>query len=428
MKFLYSGTSKMFDLTIRENAKKLSPYVLKLQKIAKLGGYSFPESSINLPSDAELLARVKEYISEKASEKLKYIIVIGIGGSSLGTKALYDAVFGFYDVLRNDRFPQLIFLDTQHSETLQSVLEIISSLSSKGEIIVNAISKSGGTTETIVNLEIVYSALKTRFEYVEDRFVITTTKNSPFQNKAHELGIATLLIPEVVGGRFSVFSTVGLFPLGLAGINIELFRQGAEKMRNICIQEDIEVNPAVISACLVFLYNKEGLSICDSFFFAPQLESLGKWYRQLVGESLGKDGKGIVPTVSIGSSDLHSVVQLYLGGPKNIFTTFVYFLKKQLSVSVPQKPVFNLVADIGGKSTSIINQAIVSGVKKAYQKQDRPFVEIVFEKEIEEEVGAFMQFKMLEIMYLGYLIEVNTFDQPEVELYKIETKKILSDM
>ena len=146
-----------------------------------------------------------------------------------------------------------------------------------------------------------------------------------------------------------------------------------------------------------------------------------------MGESLGKDGKGITPIISIGSADLHSVGQLYFGGPKDKFTTFIYNENNGSEINVPSGTVLGLVPAIKGKSIRKIMRAIINGTKNAYRKQGLPYVEMVFDGVGEEEFGAFMQFKMIEMMYLGNLMGVNAFDQPHVELYKTETKKILKD-
>ena len=175
--------------------------------------------------------------------------------------------------------------------------------------------------------------------------------------------------------------------------------------------------------------------INDNFIFAPQLESVGKWYRQLMGESIGKETDltgttvhtGITPTVSVGSVDLHSVTQLYLGGPRDKVTTFVSTAAHDSDAKVPADQMFpTLVEHLGGVSASKIMNAILQGVKKTYKSQGLPFMEIELESVSPREIGAFFQFKMIEMMYLGKLLNINTFDQPQVELYKIETKKILA--
>ena len=426
MKFLYKNSALIEEKTITETANTLNEYINHLNAVASKKNYEDNEASVNLPFDEELLKEVMNLKEKKVTKSLKYIFVIGIGGSNLGTKAIYDSLFGYYDSLEKERYPKIIFLDTQDTVVLSKIKKLINTLSSKEEILVNAISKSGGTTETVANLEVVYQVLRNKFGAIDDRIVITTDEGSKMQKAAEAKNIEVLNIPKKVGGRYSVFSAVGLFPLVASGFNIAELRRGAQNMRNVCLRKISEDNPAAISAALIYLHYKQGKNINDNFIFLPQLESLGKWYRQLQGESIGKDGKGITPTVSMGSTDLHSVGQLYLGGPKDKITTFIYGENLQDQTSVPQKTAFNLVEVITGKPIQKIMDAIVGGVKKAYQNQTLPFMEIVLEGVSEESLGEFMQFKMIEIMCLGKLMGVNAFDQPQVELYKTETKKILS--
>ena len=191
--------------------------------------------------------------------------------------------------------------------------------------------------------------------------------------------------------------------------------------------ENFSKNQSLISACLTYLHHQHGRSIHNTFLFSPKFEALGKWYRQLMGESIGKDGKGITPTVSIGSTDLHSVGQLYLGGPKDKTTTFIYTQRSGEDVIVPQQTHLGLIEMIQGKSISSLMRAIVYGTKRAYKKQKLPYMEIILESISVAEIATFMQFKMVEMMYLGKLFGVNTFDQPHVELYKTETKRILEE-
>jgi glucose-6-phosphate isomerase len=170
------------------------------------------------------------------------------------------------------------------------------------------------------------------------------------------------------------------------------------------------------------------------FLFANDLESLGKWCRQLMAESLGKEfnrkGKtanvGITPDVSIGSTDLHSMAQLYLGGPHDKFTVFLSVENSNSHISVPRlKGYSNLVYGIQGKSLESIMGAIFEGTKGAFRKGKRPFMEIKLPGKSEYALGQFLQFKMIETIYLGFLLGVNPFDQPNVESYKEETRRIL---
>lgn len=366
MLFSYKNTAHINNRDLIATARSLVPYISHLHEVSKWNNYQFNESSINLPLDEPLVDYVVNLKNKLAGPKLKYILDIGIGGSNLGTKAVYDALYGYFDVIEGDRFPKIIFADTNDSEFLFRLQKFLGTIQDPEEIILNAVSKSGSTTETIANLEI----LLNKSRNLKDRLVITTNFDSELWYQALDQDVNVLPIPEKVGGRYSVFSAVGLFPLICANINIFSLLEGALEMRSKCLSADALKNPAVISASALFLNYKNGKTINDNFLFHPELESLGKWYRQLMGESVGKEGIGITPTVSIGSTDLHSMGQLYLGGPKDKFFTFVSSLGHKKALKVPQNPPFPLVVEeLRGKSTEDIMSAIFEGVKLAYDKK-----------------------------------------------------------
>lgn len=415
---------------ITNTAKTLDPYLKHLRKVSQEGIYDYDESSINLAFDDGILNQALKLKEEIVSDKLKYFIDIGIGGSNLGTKAIYDSLFGYFDSLEPNRFPKMIFADTNDPEFLIKLKNLLKEVDSPEQVLINAISKSGTTTETAVNLEVILASLSKKFSQATDRLVATTDQDSKLWNQAIEKNIQVLSIPKKVGGRYSVFSAVGLFPLLVLGIRIEKLLAGARNIRQWCLADSLD-NPALVSAIVLFRHSQHDKAINDNFFFHPELESVGKWYRQLMGESIGKEkdltGKeiraGITPTVSVGSTDLHSMAQLYLGGPKDKVTTFVYSDKSE-AVAVPAGE-FELVENIEGKKTSEIMTAILEGVKLAYAKKGLPFMEVILADISEYSLGEFLQFKMMEMMFLGKLLGVNTFDQPNVEEYKTETRKIL---
>lgn len=412
-----------------ETVAALDPYLEKLREVRAGAVYEAPESSLNLPGDAQILERVQALVGSKVNDRLKYNIVVGIGGSNLGTRAVYDALLGQRD-MQPTRFPRLLFAETTDPEWLAQVSELIQTLESKDEVLVTVISKSGGTTETIANFEIIASLVRSKFGDVHDRFVAITDEGSRLWEEASAQNIATLSIPAKVGGRYSVFSSVGLFPLATVGIDVTKLLGGAREILDHCLDGH---SYAAESAAVLALQLKQGFTINDNFFFHPELESLGKWYRQLMGESIGKEHDtsgavvhtGITPTVSLGSTDLHSVGQLYLGGPKDKLTTFVS-TKHGMSIGMPQERVFpELLPMLTAKTAEDIMFAILEGVKIAYKKAGLPYMEITFDAIDEASIGAYLQFKMLEMMCLGELLNVNSFDQPNVESYKIETKQIL---
>jgi len=420
---------------VLETAEKLQPEIENMVRaISK--GYDDERASINLPDDKDTLSKVKHIIKDKSQLKPEYLIVVGIGGSNLGTMAVQEAVLGkFYNQLHPAI--KVLYADTVDSDLITTIIKMVEPVLERGRnIIINVISKSGTTTETAANFEVLLQSLKSYKEEYCEYVVVTSDKGSELWNLALREGFSLLEIPEKVGGRYSVFSSVGLFPLGLLGVKIEHLLDGVRSMRDTCINTDIEENPAAIGAAMQYLHYKRGKNISDLFLFSNDLESIGKWYRQLTAESLGKEFNkrdervniGITPTVSIGSTDLHSMAQLYLGGPYDKFTTFVKVENNNSRIAVPNLEGYaELVPGIQGKSLEEIMNAILEGTKRAFKKDRRPFVEITLPNKSEHSIGQFLQYKMMETIYLGYLLDVNPYDQPNVESYKDETRKILRE-
>lgn len=431
MKFTYQKTSGITKKELFDTAQKKDVYlIIKQMQSALLKRYETEYASFFLPFDDAVLKQVKEVVKEKQNLNPQLLIVVGIGGSNLGTKAVHEALQGkFY----NETDPELkvYFADTVDSDSIAHIMKIMEKVIFKsGTVILNVVTKSGTTTETVANFYVLLELLKkyhpnNYHEYV----VVTTDKDSPLYVTAKQEQFTVLEVPQKVGGRYSVFSAVSLFPLSLMGVNCAQLLQGARHMVECCMQEDIKDNPALISALLLYIHNNRGLTICDMFLFSSDLESVGGWYRQLMAESIGKEYSksgnqifaGITPTVSIGSNDLHSVAQLYLGGPRDKFTTFITVQKNKHSVMIPAESTIHLA----GKTFTEIMNALSTGTQTAYLKNKRPFCLIELSKKDERYIGQLLQFKMLEIMYLGYLLELNSFDQPHVELYKREAKLLL---
>lgn len=433
MRFFTDHTGISLERVSPTSQETLQSYVQHLRRVARSSRYDEAESSLCLPSDADISKRVSSVLREVGVRHLRLVVVIGIGGSNLGTKAVYEGLRGL--ATRNSKAPQMLFADTCETSELLSITGQVLALTSSKEVLIVMISKSGSTTETAVNTEVILSKLRKRFTDIQDRLVVITDEGSPLMEAAQQKGIRVCSMPASVGGRFSVFSAVGLLPLQVAGIDTAAFCEGAREMREQCLATSLKKNPAMQSALCMFEQAKRGKAIVNTFVFHPQLESLGKWYRQLAGESLGKEtlrGKkrvNILPMVSVGSTDLHSVGQRYLGGARDIFTTFVW-------ASAPVPMIFSpgdrlwletpSTASLAGVSPQQAMTAIREGVMTAYQKNRLPFVGVDLEEISAYSLGAFLQWKMCEMMFLGKLFEVNTFNQPDVERYKKETRKLLS--
>lgn len=425
--FENSGVS---DVKLKSFEKKLDNK-LKVLKKATSKNYDEHETSINLPFDNKILKESKEtYLKVKTA---KTIIVIGIGGSNLGTKAVFESIKGSYNNQLNAK--KIYFADTVDSNSISDIEKLmLREIKEKRKVVLNVISKSGTTTETIANFEYLLDSFKKVEKNYKNYIVVTSSTNSKLWNFGKESGFH-LLEHQDVGGRFSVLSNVGIFPLTFMDIDCKELHKGAAEMREICLQKNIKKNFAMRSASSVFFHKTKGRNIFDLFIFSSRLESLGKWYRQLLGESIGKSSPkdkrkihfGITPNVSIGSTDLHSMGQLYLGGAKDKFHCFVRVENSQNVKLGNDKEFEELVPHLQKKKFDNLMDIILKGTQGAFKKRKVPFYEVKFDKINEFNIGAFLQFKMMEVMFLGDLFGVNEFDQPNVEDYKVITRKLLQE-
>lgn len=412
---------KMYDRVI--------PAQARIQRVVTQGGYGALESSLNLPFDAHLLQKVRQLTAQKQGLGISGMIVVGIGGSNLGAMAVYHALYGPQG---NPDFP-LYWADTVDSDQIALLLEHAKAMLKDGKkLLLTIISKSGTTTETIANGALFLELFKSYFptDYMQ-YVVIITDHNSALYKVAVQERFDFLEIPAMVGGRYSVLSAVGLFPLACTGIDIAQLQLGAKDM----VMESLDAeSDACRSALVLAHYYTNGCTIHDIFIFDAALESFGKWYRQLMGESIGKEknkeGKtvhvGITPTVSIGSTDLHSVGQLYLGGPFDKITTFIDVTSPAHALKVPKNSMSELVDNVAYKSFKQIMNAIIHGTQLAYAEHKRPFMSITLEQKNAYYMGQLLQLHMAQMIYLGALLDVNPFDQPNVESYKTQTRKILA--
>lgn len=401
---------------------------------AKNSNYTDDRASLCLPFDEEYIqtieAKAKEY-----KDKIKALVVIGIGGSNLGTIAIHEALKG-KDYNEQDGL-KVYYADTTDARTISRIEEKIKRHQDNNEeVLLNAISKSGSTAETISNLATLQAVCK--------NIIITTDSGSKLEAYCQERDIPTLRIPKLVGGRYSVFSAVGLFPLSLIGIDIRKLTTGAKK----AIEDTVKLAAAsstqplqnthvaaIDNALTTYAHmtakDAAKKRITNMFIFGSDFESIGKWNRQLVGESLGKEndkeGKqvhaGIFPTVSMGSTDLHSVGQYFLGGPQDFYHQFV--LVDEDKKEIPSSDLETLVPAIKGKSLNDIMDAITKGTMTAAANKSIPFCTYTLSVD-ETDIGYLLQTKMIETMIIGALLNINPFDQPNVEDYKKVTREILA--
>ena len=432
--FDYKNTCQMSDSQLEQAASKLPPEIDRITA-ARNSSYATDYASINLPFDQELCKTLLTTVKEKKALQPTALVVIGIGGSNLGTIAVLEALRGaFYN---NNHETKVYFVDTVDSDKIADIAQLVEHELETGEnILINIISKSGTTTETIANFEIFLEILKSHRPYNYHQFIVATTdEHSALWQLAKKEEFALLGIPKNVGGRYSVFSAVGLFPLCFLDIDCKQLLEGARSGYAIATAQPIIHNPVALSAILIAHHYDNGRIIHDTFLFSSALASLGAWYRQLSAESLGKAldkgnsqiNIGLLPTISMGSTDLHSIAQLYLAGPDNRFTTFIDVARNETNLVLPNYQEYDaLVENIQNKPLATIMDAVAQGTKAAYLKDNRPFVSCTVPEKSAFYIGQLMQIKMIEIMYGGYLLQVNPFDQPEVEKYKKEVRNLLS--
>ena len=428
----YSNVSRARTLTSDASIVTLHEE-LGVIAFQRSGGYTKPNDVIRLPEDPHVLVEAKRVAEAYYSSQLKYVIVIGIGGSNLGTRAVYEGLRGTLDHL-TARAPKIIFLDTVSTTLISDIEEILhNEVSVKEEILINLISKSGTTTESIVNFEMLMGMLAKRISGIDERVVCTTDHGSPLWKLAEKKQYGLLTIPTLVGGRFSLFSPVGIFPLLIVGIDVVGLQNGAKDMLARSFSANTDHHIARHAAEMLFGEMQRGISILNIFHFNPELESLGKWERQLIAESLGKEvdssgalvHAGLTPIVSVGSTDLHSMAQLYFAGPRDKFTMLIraeHISSKRVPADLR---LVGLVSGIVEKSPNDIMSAIHHGVAAAYQKHQLPLLEVSLPAISPFVLGAYLQWRMLTVIYLARLMHVNPYDQPNVEDYKEGTRKTL---
>lgn len=427
---VYEETAGIDPADLAYEVARLAPELENLSH-EKVKLYNTRYAFLHLPYDSDLRDRIHRVVKAMMMLRPTMLIVIGIGGSNLGTMAIIQALYGTSYNEYMGRI-KVYFADTVDPDELANLCAVVAEeLESGGVVILNIVSKSGTTTETVVNSELFIALLyKYKREAYHNYIVVTTDRDSPLWKLALMSQFTCITVPAFVGGRYSVLSAAGLFPLALIGVDIDALHEGARTIEHTA-------KPVTTMAALLSLHAKHGMTIHNMFLFSVRLETVGKWYRQLMAESVGKMAynsdeeqcSSMIPTVSIGSIDLHSVVQIYLAGLPTVFTTFVSVGSYQRDLSIlSEQATESLVPDIRGKKISVIMESLYKGTLAAYRVNSRPYVSIVLPEKSPYYIGQFLQARMLEIVYLAYLLGVDPFDQPEVELYKKETRKILADV
>lgn len=405
--------------------------LISLEKASSDFTYSSADTFLSFLEDTSLHEKINTLVQDKIGSGLpRYVFVVGIGGANLGTKAVYDAIVGYGDIAF-DQGRRMVFLDTLDQSVTESVLLSLKPLTQKEDFVVVIVSKSGKTIETLANTEFLLSHLESQFGEVKDRVIVVSKADSPLFKEALSKGISTFPIPEALSDRFGAFSPTTLIPLACFGFLISDFISGGKDTLKQLLYPD--KNIAVETATALFSFYKKDFHIYDLFFFFSGLETLGKWQRQLVAESIGKNtnlsGETIrppfTPTVSVGTTDLHSMLQLTLSQPKERVTSFIS-VEGGIKEPIGDASALDVLpVGITSKTNQDIERTILASVQESYTKEDLPYFDIVLKDISLGSLGAYMVFAMLEVVFLGALLDVNVYDQPNVEEYKERARTML---
>ncbi len=337
-------------------------------------------------------------------------VVCGIGGSALGNQALDIALRGG----AADGSPRLHILDNIDPERLALALDTLDPETTWAVVT----SKSGSTAETMAEYLILGAWLGEDL-VAEHLWVTTDAAAGPLRAEAARLGLRSFEVPDGVGGRFSVLTPVGLVSAAVCGLDVEGLLDGASAASAACVSLAAEDNPAVLHAALHHaLDTDKGKSIHVQFAYADALLGLGDWYRQLLAESIGKQGHGPTPVKALGPTDQHSQVQLYVEGPHDKVFTFLTASTFRSKVPIPESDL-DAASYLGGRDLADLLHAERRGTQVALLDAGRPQMEIVFDAVTAPNVGSYLIWMETSIALMGQLYGVNAFDQPGVEAGKI---------
>ena len=383
------------------------------------------------------LAQLKNK-ADQLARMADIFIVAGIGGSSLGARALFQALAHPYhnELPRRQRHnrPRIYFeADSVDNDALAGLLDLLPKRKPTrltGAFAINVISKSGRTLETAAVFRVLAQRARQIYGPKYSKYMTATTaraSSSALRQIAEAEGIATFEVPDMVGGRYSVFTAVGLLPAAVVGIDIGQLLAGARDMTRKCLSRSINANPAAQYAAIHHLLYRRGKTVRVMSVWSKALENLGFWYDQLLAESLGKNGRGPTPVTSVNTRDLHSRGQQHQQGSRDKAITNIVIEK-------PLRPALLLpearsdsdgLEKLVGQEFSRLLSAALDGTNRAYRHDNRPTIDLVLPSLTPYSLASLMQMLMIATVIEGKLLGVNPFGQPGVEAYKKFTKKNL---
>ncbi|MBP3041227.1 glucose-6-phosphate isomerase [Bacillaceae bacterium Marseille-Q3522] len=429
VRFDYSKALRFFkehEITYLKDAVKVAHH--SLHEKTGVGNDFLGWIDLPVDYDKEEFSRI-----QKAAEKIKQdsdvLIVIGIGGSYLGARAAIEMLqHSFYNALPKEKrkTPQIIFAGNNISSSYIS--DIFDLLEGK-DFSVNVISKSGTTTEPAIAFRIFRKLLEEKYGVAEARkriYATTDKARGALKTLATEEGYESFVIPDDVGGRYSVLTAVGLLPIAVSGANIEEMMKGAQDAREVYSKSELEENEAYQYAVVRnVLYNK-GKTIEMLINYEPALQYFAEWWKQLFGESEGKDQKGIYPSSANFSTDLHSLGQYVQEGRRDLFETIVKVDKPrhELTIEKEEKDLDGLNY-LAGKTVDFVNNKAFQGTLLAHTDGDVPNLVVTIPALDAYTFGYLVYFFEKACAMSGYLLGVNPFDQPGVEAYKVNMFALL---
>jgi glucose-6-phosphate isomerase len=393
---------------------------------------------LGLGADTQLLADITAY-TKRVEGRFKNIVILGIGGSSLGGYALLKALLHPYwndltDAQRQGK-PRYYFLENVDSDQVAGLLEMVS----LPDTLFLVITKSGTTAETMSAFLTVQATLKASLgdaNAKEHIVAITDASKGILRNIANAEGYTTFVVPDDVGGRFSVFSAVGLLPAALCGVAIDQCQQGIQDLLPLLQHTDITQNPAAQNAALQIKFYQAGKPLSVFMPYSARLAAVSDWYVQLWAESLGKkhdlNGRvvhvGPTPVRAVGVTDQHSQVQLFNEGPFDKVFTFVTVDQPDHSVTIPHVPANGMMdelAYLGGRSFQDLMQAEFVSTRGSLVRNQRPSVTLSLPKVDAYHVAQLLFFLEVQTAIAGGLLNIDPFDQPGVELAKQYTYALM---
>ncbi len=378
---------------------------------------------VNLPSeiDSNLLADI-EQTAAKIRSQSKVAVVVGIGGSYLGARAVIDALSSNFYLMEYEKNPNPLVVYAGQNISEDYMHQLLQFLNDKDYSII-VISKSGTTTEPAIAFRLLRAHIEAKYgaeKAVERIVAITDASRGALKTLANGKSYKTYVIPDDVGGRYSVLTPVGLLPIAVAGFNIREFAKGAQTMQQYLLKENgLFENPAALYAVARNILYRKGKTTEIMASYTPNLMYFIEWWKQLYGESEGKDSKGIFPAGVNFTTDLHSMGQYVQDGLRNIFETVVRVENPDTVITIPpDTDDLDGLNFLSGKRLSYVNRMAEEGTMLAHLDGNVPNIEVILPRINESVLGELVYFFEMGCAISGYILDVNPFDQPGVEAYK----------